>query len=173
MEYTIDMLISYILFAIVVSMTLITVLNTVVAVTRVQVPVIKEYRLPNSLEIVATDSGYVVRSERGCLVYVVVVNSEGYKVIRGLTPLEVQALSSDWVIAFTTTTVSVKVGIPLGTLIVSRYGVVVEEPIPPYVIINGANYQVVPNFEVAEEGVAPENSAYFIKNGTVVLGVRG
>ena len=83
MEYTIDMLISYILFASVISMTLITVLNTIVAVTRVQVSVIKEYRLPNSLEIAPTPNGYAIRSERRCLVYVVIVNSEGYRVVRG------------------------------------------------------------------------------------------
>jgi len=92
----------------------------------------------------------------------------------GITPIRIPAKPSDWIVAFTYTSVIVKVGAIIhGRLIVSKYGVVKSNPLKPYVVVEGSSYQVIPNLEGVSKSIQMSKSVYFIHNGTIVLGVRG
>jgi len=173
MEYSVDILISFVIFSVAVSIVSVTITGSIVATLTVQFPTAYEIKLPNHLEILALNEGYLVKSLRKCLVHVIILKSRNYVLIRGLTPLKVIAKPSDWIIAFTYTSIAIKIGTPIQSrFIVSMYGVVEENlASKPYVIIEGTSYKIVPNFKLAQE--APSNtSAYSILNNTIVLKVR-
>ena len=114
--------------------------------------------------IEASSSGYVVKSEdgRSVHVYVVVVknNSQVWHLYEGVTPLEVLAEASDWVIALSSSGYGVKKGANRGLTIVTIRGVlppsVQESSIKPYVRITGSHYQVCPEEVVVTAGGSEE-----------------
>lgn len=177
MEYTLDAIISFTLFALTLATFLTLMVDTVVLAFNELISPINLYStvtFPTSLEIVIVRGGYVIRSSKRCLITYVIVEPEGKCYVSyGITPLKVITKSSNWVIAFTYTSVSVKMGTPIKSKItISMYGIVTKRPIPPYVIIEGSNYEIVPNFSKPSNIMSIKNFTYSIYNNTVVLRVR-
>jgi len=178
MEYTLDAVISFTLFASTLAISLMLVTNlTILTLNELTPPVSlwSELVFPTSLEVVSVEGDYIIKSLKRCLVTYVIIEPEGrYYVGHGITPLKVVAKPGSWIIAFTYTSVSIKRGVPIhGQMIVSMYGVTTKEPISPYVIINGSNYEVVPRISDSLKGIPAKDLTYSVYNNTVVLKVRG
>jgi len=177
MEYSFDMLTSFIIFSIAFSLLMLGVVATIYTVLRTQTMallMVSEPYFPVKLEVIYLGNNtYEVRAKKPTYVYVVVIKSrDEYWTTYAVTPAKVKGSLSDWVIVFAYSGIGVKVGNPItGRLTVSRYCIACLKPIPPYVVIQGSSYTIVPNFEVAEVLKGP--ATYFIKNGTVVTALRG